>query len=380
MLHPDVRAEYLSEEDDAGLLPVLISSQLAAEGPEALFRRLARALRRADPDTQADFRAQIDQVWLEDYLEDLADRQRRLVLMIDEFEVLAGFEPRFWEWFEKLVTGYDVSMVVTARVDLGEFRTEQGEGPPFFNMFRSVYVGSFCQETVDVFLKEKSEITEFDFIAVQDVIEELAGRFPYYMQVLAALFYLHAGGSRGVTDEQMETIRTEYRVRTQALFDDAWHKLPQSERDALTVMVMGKLPDSEDDSAFAQALQSLERRAYVIDGRIFSSSFADQITEHIRRISVNPDTERARIGTRVVELSPRSFALLSFLLDHEGQVVTRSQIAEAVWPEQEPGTVSDEMVDESVAELVAVIDADDSDYEHVEQTSAEGYRFLNAPI
>jgi len=238
MLHPDVRSRCLEPSEDNGLLFVLVSSQLAADGPEALFRRTARALRRTDPDARADFGGTIDQVWMEDYLEDLADRHRRLVLLVDEFEVLADFEPVFWEWFEKLVTSYDVSMVVTARVDLSQYRTERDAGPPFFNMFRSVYVGSFRPETVDHFLAEKSEITDFDFLAVQDVIHDLAGRFPYYMQVAAALFYLFAGGESHIADEQVDAVRNEFTARTSALFSDAWNKLPQIERDALTWLVL----------------------------------------------------------------------------------------------------------------------------------------------
>jgi DNA-binding response OmpR family regulator len=38
-----------------------------------------------------------------------------------------------------------------------------------------------------------------------------------------------------------------------------------------------------------------------------------------------------RLGTRLINLSAREFALLEYLLRHPGQVLTRTQIGEAVW-------------------------------------------------
>ena len=45
------------------------------------------------------------------------------------------------------------------------------------------------------------------------------------------------------------------------------------------------------------------------------------------------DQERhvARVGARTVDLSAREFALLAYLIRHEGRVVTRQQILDAVW-------------------------------------------------
>jgi DNA-binding response OmpR family regulator len=318
---------------------------------------------------------------MEDYLEDLADRHRRLVLLIDEFEVLASYDNRFWEWFEKLVTGYDVSMVVTARMDLGEFRSAREGAPSFFNMFRSVYAGSFCRETVEVFLREKSEITDFDYLAVRDVIDELAGRFPYYIQVAAALFYLHAGGASKVTPETLETIRTEFRARTEALFDDAWHKLPHIEREALAWLLLDTKPQGADEQLFSQALQSLERRAYVVEGRVFSSAFAAFVGEQIRRVALNPATARVRVGTEVYELDSRSAALLAHLMANEGLLINSGQIAEAVWPEHAPGAdaVTDEMVEQVVERLRETIEEAGAEFQHIELVPGSGYRFLNCP-
>lgn len=379
MLHPEVRSKYLSRAEDDGLLFVFLSSQLAADGPTAFFRRVRRALRRADDAASIGFEGDTDQVWLEDYLEDLADRGKRLVLLLDEFEVLAGFRPSFWEWFEGLVNEYDVSIIATTRMDLGRFRAEKGGGPPFFNMFRTVRIGSFRPETVELFLREKSEITDFDFFAVSDTIDKLAGRFPYYIQVAAALFYLYADGEGAISSTETESVSREFLSRTRGLFEDAWPKLPQIERDALTWLVLGAQPVGEDEKQFSRALESLDLRGYVVEGRIFSCAFAEYIRSQLRRIGINTDTGKARVETQLVELPPKEAALLAYLIERDGEVVARDDLAQAVWPELsiEGHHVGDDVLDETIGNVSAAIDDPGSGFTHIEKLSAKALIFMN---
>jgi hypothetical protein len=380
LLHPEQRDRYLSGQQDESLQFAIVSAQLGSESTRAFLRRIGLSLRRADAESRGELPEEVDQIWLENYLEDLADRGRRLVLLIDEIEVLADLESSFWEWFQGLITQYDVAIVATSRSDLGRFRSEREVGPPFFNMFRSVYIGSFSPETVSHFFREKSEITDFDFFGVRDFIEELAGRFPYYMQVASALCYLQGAGGSALSDEQRETVRREFAARTRMLFDDAWPKLPPGERDALTWMVLGD-PPAEHATELRQATQSLERRGYVLEGRIFSRAFSDYVRERIRRLDYNPDTLNVRVERAIVNIPPKEGSLLAYLMSNEGKVVSRDEIEHAVWPEHadEPGRFTDAMFADVLARLRQVIDAG-APTSHVEQVGGQGYRFENAPL
>jgi len=381
VIHPDVRSRYLTPQQDAERVYAFISSALASDGTEAFFRRLARTLRRADPDATVDFDGEADRVWLENYLEDLTDRRRRLVLLLDEFEVLADFDPAFWDWFEKLVTEYDVAMVVTSRTDLGAFRSETGSGPPFFNMFRSIPIGSFRKETFDEFLRDKTELTDFDFLAQRDTILDLAGRFPYYVQLAAALIYLQAGGESRLTDAQVEIVRHEFRARTRALFEDAWTKLPPTERDALMWLVLDAEPTGDDAASYREALRSLEQRGYVLEGRIFSSAFADCVRAHTHLIALDPSTGRVRVGTSVVHPPAEAFAMLAVLTEADGRVVTTGALAETLWPDlARAAPEAAERKVRATADALRGALGDDGDEPHVEELSGlgiHGYRFVN---
>lgn len=381
LLHEEQRPRYLTEQQDERLLFAFVSAQLASEGPSAFLRRVALSLRRADEEARVDFGAEVDQRWLENYLEDLADRGKRLVLLVDELEVLADLDPTFWEWFQSLVTEYDVAIVATTRSDLGRFRSEKGGGPPFFNMFRSVYLGSFTPETVSHFLREKSEITDFDFFSVRDFLEELAGRFPYYLQVAAALCYLQAAGDDHIGPHQLEAVRREFEARTRMLLEDAWPKLPHAEREALTFLAFNATPTGPGQEEHAQAMRSLERRGYVLDGRIFSSAFRDYVHDRAMRVSLNRATGVVRVDRGTHKLPSKQAALLAFFLDNEGEPVGRTEIERAVWPEhaEDPSRFTSAMLSDTMDDLRAVIEGEGA-VAHLELLSPGTYRFTNFPL
>jgi len=48
-------------------------------------------------------------------------------------------------------------------------------------------------------------------------------------------------------------------------------------------------------------------------------------------LMLDPFTRKVTRGSRTIDLSPREFSLLAFLMRHAGRTVSRSRIAEAVW-------------------------------------------------
>lgn len=378
LLHEDQQAKYLAPEDNSRLVFAFVSSQLGNEDPAAFLRRVARGIRRAEPDASLATDGDAGQAWLEDTLEHLADRGRRLVLLLDEFEVLSHFDPAFWEWFQVLTTEYDVAMIASTRSDLGEFRAERG-GPPLYNMFNSIYIGSLRPDTVDEFLREKSELTDFDFGSVREELDDLAGRFPFYLQSAAALFYVQAAGESRISPAQVQEVRREFALRTRALFDDAWGKLPWSERDALTWQVLDKAPEGGDEAQLAHARRSLERRGYLVDGRIFSSTLADFVRLHLRPIGSSATPGTARVGRVLVPLAPKEHNLLEFLLDHQDRVVTEHDLAHGVWAELGDTLTSAgvETIRHTVESLKAKLDAAGDGFEALEILPDEGIRLRN---
>lgn len=376
LLHPEVRARFLAPAEDHSLVFAFVSCQLAGGSPPGFLRRIALALRRADGALEMEQDpANADQAWLLAYVEQLALQHRRLVLLLDEFEVLAEMDADFWEWFEVLVNEYDVAIIASTRTDLSQYRTERG-GPPFFNTFRSAHMGSFSPATVEIFLRDKSELTDFDFLAVRDLLQDLAGRFPFYMQMAAALIYVTAGGEASLSEPQVETVQREFRAQTGKLFEDAWNKLPADERRALSWMAIGQ---GAGRAHSEEALASLERRGYLIEGRIFSSAFRDFIRQHLRHVAVEGGT--ARVGSQTLDLPPKELALLAAFTAEEGSLLSRDEIAAAVWPEYHKEQVTDAMIEKAVSRLrQAMEEAVPGSGEAIDSVRGQGYRLLGRPL
>ena len=83
--------------------------------------------------------------------------------------------------------------------------------------------------------------------------------------------------------------------------------------------------------------------------------------------------EATREG-RPVDLTPREFRLLGYFLEHQGEVVTREQLLDAVWGyDTIPFTRT---VDTHIAKLRKKIEKDASDPQHVITVHRLGYKFV----
>ena len=67
-------------------------------------------------------------------------------------------------------------------------------------------------------------------------------------------------------------------------------------------------------------------------------------------------TRKVTRGGRALELTVREFALLEYLLRHEGQVVSREMLARDVWKEPGRGTPLDNVIDVNIARLRKKVD------------------------
>jgi DNA-binding winged helix-turn-helix (wHTH) protein len=74
------------------------------------------------------------------------------------------------------------------------------------------------------------------------------------------------------------------------------------------------------------------------------------------------------------ELTPQQFRLIELLVISSGSVVTREQIADAIWPEAQGG-VSEAMIDNLVARLRQRLASADDQHDFIETVRGTGYRF-----
>jgi two-component system, OmpR family, copper resistance phosphate regulon response regulator CusR len=103
--------------------------------------------------------------------------------------------------------------------------------------------------------------------------------------------------------------------------------------------------------AFAELLARI--RALVRRGR------TDQVLRlRCADLDVDLVTRRAVRGSRVLDLTPREFELVEYLLRHQGHAVSRDMLAREVWKEPDRATSLDNVIDVHMARLRRKVDAE----------------------
>jgi len=91
-------------------------------------------------------------------------------------------------------------------------------------------------------------------------------------------------------------------------------------------------------------------------------------------VTVDFDRHEATRGGESLDLTPREFRLLGYLVEHRGEVVSREELLDAVWGyDTIPFTRT---VDTHVAKLRKKIEDDPSDPHHIITVHRLGYKFV----
>jgi len=81
-------------------------------------------------------------------------------------------------------------------------------------------------------------------------------------------------------------------------------------------------------------------------------------------------------GFQAIPLRPKPFAVLKYLIDHQGVLVTKQQLLQDVWPRT---YVSDSVLKDCIRQLRQALDDDAKSPQFIETSHRRGYRFI-API
>jgi hypothetical protein len=84
--------------------------------------------------------------------------------------------------------------------------------------------------------------------------------------------------------------------------------------------------------------------------------------------------ERLWDGSQVIALRPKPFAVLKYLIEHHGQLVTKHQLLDAVWPAT---FVGDAVLKDSIRQLREALDDDAASPRYIE--TAHRWRGSNGP-
>ncbi len=93
-------------------------------------------------------------------------------------------------------------------------------------------------------------------------------------------------------------------------------------------------------------------------------------------LSLDRRARRASLSGKTLELTPKAFSVLEYLMTHPDEAISRERLLETVWGWDYPaGTRT---VDTRMAELRRALDDDPAEPRFIETLPGEGYRFIAA--
>lgn len=92
-------------------------------------------------------------------------------------------------------------------------------------------------------------------------------------------------------------------------------------------------------------------------------------------LEVNTGAGVVRINRRIVNLSPKEFALLAYLYDHRNQVCSKDDIGRAVWPEYKEG-IYDYQIENLMRRLRSRLEPDPGNAQLLLTVRGLGYKLV----
>jgi serine/threonine protein kinase/AAA+ ATPase superfamily predicted ATPase len=284
----------------------------------------------------------------------LLKRKITPVVLLDEFDVLSenpSFDSAFFDGMRSIATQGAVFVTASKRTLFQLYHNKEAMGSPFFNYFRTLYLGLFDEASARRLIEEPSAAhgVHFEERTVQDILE-LAGRHPFFLQRVCHFAFDLRGRRRG---ELEEADRQSLREQSgQDLVDHMaryWESLKQEEQRVLRGVardgVVSTGPAGTLDDLVLQCLLIRTNGGY----QVFSALFNDYLRtlplsapaphqEWLDRFEIGeklgqgpmsvvhkayqPDLDRYVAIKRLVS-QPESLIKDSALFRHEAQAIAR---------------------------------------------------------
>jgi hypothetical protein len=181
---------------------------------------------------------------LEQLFNHIGNGERKLVLLLDEFDQLLNhphFQASFFALLRSLATRTGgLALVTASRLSVAEMN-ERGRallddnidyGSPFFNNMIDIHLGLFDEPTIDEFLNLAGDVFS---LSDRGFIQTVAGRHPFLLQTMAAMLFEANGDSLHA--------RAAERFYSQIVshFDDLWYSMDDRTRTTAVIFSLFEL-------------------------------------------------------------------------------------------------------------------------------------------
>jgi AAA+ ATPase superfamily predicted ATPase len=206
---------------------------------------------------------------------------RRLVVLLDEIDQLAAntkIKPQFFGFLRSWSQDFSVVLVSASKENsIESVLWNDSAGSPFWNIFKTMYVGPFTEQEALSLVREPAEEQGHPFSAAeQELILDLGGRHPFFLQI--ACDHAFGAKSRSMAGGDFKAeLQSGFRLEASPHMDYILRTMPDAERDALVGFVRDNVQPED------RMRLELTRKGMLLQEhnrlRPFSSVFAERARE-----------------------------------------------------------------------------------------------------
>ena len=122
------------------------------------------------------------------------------MVLFDEFDAITtnrAFDLEFYSFLRSIANNYDVAYVTSSARDLQELcHTQLIADSPFFNIFTNVFLRAFTRKEALRTHNQDRRLKRLPLEGYARRITEIAGYFPYFLQIACSAYFDHLSGKR----------------------------------------------------------------------------------------------------------------------------------------------------------------------------------------
>jgi predicted Ser/Thr protein kinase len=209
----------------------------------------------------------------------LQKKGRKIVVIFDEFDVVTSntaFGEEFFSFFRSLANNYDLAYLTSSRLDLQELcHTSKIADSPFFNIFSTLNLGPFGREEALQLIAEPSGEAGLSLEPYVDPIIELAGYFPFFLQLACSAYFENLMLEDGRVDA--EQVRDTFREEVTPHFNYLWEHFTAEEKEVFHLVRRGDAIPPH----LTYVAKRMEKGGYILPGpagapcTLFSKAFEE---------------------------------------------------------------------------------------------------------
>lgn len=268
--------------------------------------------------------------------------ERRLIFLLDEFEIMAAnqrLSPEFFAVLRRLAGDHAIAYVTVTKSPLLALTAASQSvlSSPFFGFFQPLQLGLFTADEAREMIKTLAAGAGLPFPNAGIVcIDTLAGQHPLLLQLAAyyafAQLQSQVGQSKTV---DCPLIREQFWTDAVSHFEYYWRNLDTEARYVLATLPLNTSANNETLAALAEQCLVVRRgSAYVYLSIAFRDFVRGQTLPGLAQIGpflIDQGRQAVIYNDRPIQLTPTQYKVFNYLIERPGQVAEFDKLEENVW-------------------------------------------------